>query len=128
MGRFEIGSINLQRKQVSNMIVFILSMKVSPSERKEVVSIFDTIAGSTSVKPGCKKVRLYSDVDNDDELLLIEEWETVPDLERHIASDEFRKIMAIMDLAIAPPDIAFNTVSSVEGFELVEKIRARMSA
>ena len=110
------------------MIVFILSLKVSPSERKDVVSIFDTIAGSTSVKPGCKKVRLYSDVDNDDDLLLIEEWETVPDLERHIASDEFRKIMAIMDLAIAPPDIAFNTVSSVEGFELVEKIRARMSA
>ncbi len=110
------------------MIVFILSLKVSPLERKEVVSIFDTIAGSTSVKPGCKKVKLYSDVDNDDELLLIEEWNAVPDLERHVASDEFRKIMAIMDMAVEPPEISFNTVSSVEGFELVEKIRARISA
>ena len=110
------------------MIVFILSLKVSPSERKDVVSIFDTIAGSTSVKPGCKKVRLYSDVDNDDELLLIEEWEAIPDLERHVASDEFRKIMAIMDMAIEPPEVSFNTVSSIMGFELVEKIRARMSA
>jgi len=110
------------------MIVFILSLKVSPSERKDVVSIFDRIAGSTSVKPGCKKVKLYSDVDNDDDFLLIEEWEAMSDLERYVASDEFRKIMAIMDMAIEAPDIAFNTVSSVVGFELVEKIRARMIA
>lgn len=110
------------------MIVFILSLKVSPSIRKEVVSVFDTIAGSTSVKPGCKKVRLYSDVDDDDDLLLIEEWESMPDLERHVASNEFRKIMAIMDMAMEPPGVSFNSVSSTMGFELVEKIRARMSA
>lgn len=105
------------------MIVLILSLKVSPSDRKDVVSIFDTIAGSTSVKPGCKKVRFYSDVNDDDELFLIEEWEAMPELERHIGSDDFRKIMAIMDMAIEPPDISFNTVTSIKGFELVEKIR-----
>ena len=109
------------------MIVLILTLKVSPSDRKDVVSIFDTIAGSTSVKPGCKKVRLYFDVDNGDELLLIEEWEALSDLERHVASDEFMKIMAIMDMAVEPPEISFNTVSSIEGFELVEKIRKNMN-
>ena len=81
-----------------------------------------------SVKPSCKKVRLYSDVDNDDDLVLIEEWEAMPDLERHVASDEFRKVMAIMDMAIEPPDISFHMVSSIKGFELVEKIRERMRA
>jgi len=105
------------------MIVLILSLKVSPSDRRNVVNVFDTIAGSTSVKPGCKKVKLYSDVNNDDDIILIEEWITKAELEQHIASDEFRKIMAIMDMAIEPPEISFHTVSSVDGFELVEKIR-----
>ena len=109
------------------MVVLILKLKVSPSERKDVVSIFDTISGSTSVKPGCKMVKLQSDVDNDDDLILIEEWDAMSELERHIASDEFRKIMAIMDMAIKPPEISFHTISSTMGFELVEKIRENMN-
>ena len=72
------------------MIILVLKLKVSPSDRKNVISIFDTIAGSTSVKPGCKMVKLESDVHDDDDLFLIEEWETMSELERYIASDEFR--------------------------------------
>lgn len=105
------------------MIILVLKLKVSPSDRKNVISVYDTIAGSTSVKPGCKMVKLESDVHDDDDLILIEEWEAMSDLERHIASDEFRKIMAIMDMAVETPEISFHTVSSTRGFELVEKIR-----
>ena len=109
------------------MIILILSLRVSPTDRKNVISIFDTVAGSTSVKPGCKIVKLFSDVDNDDDLMLIEEWESMAELERHISSDEFRKVMAIMDMAIEPPEISFNTVSSTKGFELVKKIRENVN-
>ena len=105
------------------MIILVLSLKVSPTDRKNAVNIFDTVAGSISVKTGCKRVRLYSDVNNDDDLILIEEWNSESEVERHIGSDEFRKIMAIMDMAIEPPEISFHTVSSTMGFELVEKIR-----
>lgn len=108
------------------MIVFILSLKVTPTDRKDVANIFNTIAGSTSVKPGCKKVQLYSDINYDDNILLIEEWLSKAELERHIRSDDFRKIMAIMDMAIEPPEISFNTVSSTMGFEFVEKIRENL--
>ena len=108
------------------MIVLILSLKIAPKDRKNVANVFDTIAGSTSVKPGCKRVKLYSDVNDDDDLLLIEEWHSKADLERHIGSDDFRKIMAIMDMAIEPPEISFNTVSSIMGFEFVERIRENL--
>ena len=62
------------------------------------------------------------------ELFLIEEWEAMAELERHIASDEFRKIMAIMDMAVEPPEISFHSVSSTFGFELVEKIREKVNS
>ena len=110
------------------MIILVLKLKVSPSDRKNVISVFDTIAGSTSVKPGCKMVKLESDVHDDDDLILIEEWEAMSDLERHIASDEFRKIMAIMDMAAEPPEISFHGVSSTMGFELVENIRESVNS
>ena len=110
------------------MIILVLKLKVSPSDRKDVIGIFDTVSGSTSVKPGCKMVKLESDVHDDDDLILIEEWEAMPDLERHIASDEFRKIMAIMDMAVEPPEISFHSVSSTMGFEIVEKIRESVNS
>lgn len=109
------------------MIILVLKLMVSPSDRKDVISIFDTISGLTSVKPGCKMVKLESDVHNDDDLILIEEWETMSELEQYIASDEFRKIMAIIDIAIEPPEISFHSVSSTMGFELVEKIRENVN-
>ncbi len=105
------------------MVILVIKLKVSPSDRKDVISIFDTVAGSTSVKPGCKMARLQSHIHDDDDLILIEEWETMPELERYIASDEFRKIMAIMDMAVELPEISFHSVSTTMGFELVEKIR-----
>jgi quinol monooxygenase YgiN len=108
------------------MIILVLKLMVSPSDRKDVISIFDTVAGLTSVKPGCKMVKLESDI-HDDDLILIEEWETMSELEQYIASDEFRKIMAIMDIAVEPPEISFHSVSSTMGFELVEKIRENVN-
>lgn len=110
------------------MVILVLSLKVAPTDRKDVVNIFDTVAGSTSVKPGCKKVKLYSDINNDDDLLLVEEWVSKAELERHIGSDDFRKIMAIMDMAVKPPEMSFHIASSSLGFEFVEKIRARVNA
>jgi quinol monooxygenase YgiN len=110
------------------MVISTLSLSVSPADRKNAISIFETIAGSTSVKPGCKKVMLCSNVNNDDNLMLIEEWESMEEAEQHIGSDEFRKIMAIMDMAVEPPEILFHSVSSTVGFELVEKIRERVNS
>ena len=105
------------------MILLTLILSVSPTDRKNAVSIFETMAGSTSVKPGCKRVMLCSDVNNYDDLILIEEWDSMEEAERHIRSDEFRKVMAITDMAVEPPEISFHTISSTTGFEFVEKIR-----
>ena len=110
------------------MVILTLSLGVSPADRKNAIGIFETIAGSISVKPGCKRAILCSDVNNDDDLVLIEEWDSMEEIENHIGSDEFRKIMAIMDMAVKPPEISFHSVSSTTGFELVEKVRESVNA
>ena len=105
------------------MIIMSLDFSVSTLKKKDVINIFDSLAGSVSVKPGCNKIKLYSDINNDDDFLLIFEWKSRREMEKYIRSDEFRKIMGLMDLSSEAPIIRFNTVSSTIGFELVEKIR-----
>ena len=107
----------------TKMIILSLNFNVSPLMKRDVINIFDSLAGSILAKAGCNKLNLYSDINNDDDFLLIEEWDSRKKMEKHIKSEEFRKIMALMDLSNEAPIIRFNTVSSTMGFELVEKIR-----
>jgi hypothetical protein len=58
--------------------------------------------------------------------MLIEEWESRKSLQKHIRSDDFQTILDIIDLAKEPPEIKFNKVSLVRGFEMVKKLRGKV--
>jgi quinol monooxygenase YgiN len=108
------------------MIISTLSIKVPSSKKKEIINTFDYFVGPVSVQPGCLSVKLYSEVNtNNGKLLLVEIWNSQTNLNRHIRSDEFRKILAIMDIAKEHPEIKFHTISSTEGFDLVERLRRK---
>lgn len=109
------------------MILFKLHLKVSPAKKEEVISIFDSLVGPISVQPGCIRINLYSDIKQNDDFVLLEEWTSRDEIVKHIRSAEFLKILAIMDLASESPEIFFNTVTSIEGFELIEKIKEKMA-
>ena len=65
------------------MIIMSLDFKVSPLMKRDVINIFDSLVGSILAKPGCKKVNLYSDINNDDDFLLILEWNSQREMEKH---------------------------------------------
>jgi quinol monooxygenase YgiN len=81
------------------------------------------ILGPTRVKPGCISAACYQDPDDPDTLALIEEWETQSDLEAHIRSDEYRNILALMDLSTRFPEVKVKTVLKTEGLEFIEAVR-----
>jgi len=107
------------------MIIFILQLKVFPEKRWDVLKTIHTVIGPTMVQTGCLHCGFYSNTQNDDELILLEKWESEEAMEKHIRSDEFRKIIAAMETVIEPPEIRFNKVTSTEGMELVERIRGQ---
>jgi len=104
------------------MTIVTLHLKVTPAKRLNVLKTIHSMIGPTSVQSGCLCCNFYSSTQNDDELILIQKWESHEKLERHIRSDEFRKILAAMETVIEPPEITFLTVASTEGMELVERI------
>ena len=105
------------------MIMLILRVNVPPQRRADAIETIKSMTGPTEVSPGCESCTLCSDVDNDDELILLEEWSSQESIEKHIRSDEFRKVLAVMDMANEQPKIAFVTASSTAGMELVEQTR-----
>ena len=105
------------------MVVMTLHLTVAPTNRAEIVRIIRPIVNPTEAQPGCLLFRLYNETDNDDALLLLQKWRSQEDLDRFIRSRDFKRVLAVMDLANKPPEISFNRISSEAGMEIVEKLR-----
>jgi quinol monooxygenase YgiN len=97
-------------------------MKVAPEKRMQILKTIHAMIGPTNAQPGCLHCELFGSTQNDDQLILLEKWESQENLEKHIQSDEFRKVMAAMDSACEPPEISFYEIGSLGGMDLVKKI------
>ena len=104
------------------MVIVLLQLKVEPEKRFHILKTVHAITGPTKAQAGCQLYEFYSNTQNDDELVLLQIWDSQENLEDHIRSEEFRNVLAVMDNASAPPKISFNTIESISHFDLVEKI------
>jgi len=104
------------------MMILTVHLKVPPEKRLDALKTIHSVIGQTAVQPGCLGCELFNSTQNDDNLLLQEKWQSREDLNRHVKTPEFRKIMVTMDLACEPPDISFIECGLPEGMDLVEKI------
>ena len=100
-------------------ILVTLRMVVQPEKRSDLLETMRGMLEPARVERGCLSYRLYEDVENRNALVLLEEWATQKDLERHISKDSQRRLLALMDLLSEPPELRFNTVSHTAGMELI---------
>jgi quinol monooxygenase YgiN len=103
-------------------VLSILRIIVSSGRRKGALDLLNFLAGPMCNLPGCMSCQGYQDVDNPNRLILVEEWESLEDLEKHIATDEYRKKLSFMDLSSQPPEILFHTVSETRGMDLITDV------
>jgi quinol monooxygenase YgiN len=105
------------------MIVATLSIAVPPDRREEVVEVFWSLLGPVRVEPGCLGCGLYQEVGNEELLLYVEEWETPEQLERHLRSARYERVLALMEAAAEPPVLRYHSVATVRGLDYLETIR-----
>jgi quinol monooxygenase YgiN len=105
------------------MITATLRVTVPADRRNEVLDLLRSVIEPTQVEPGCLSCRLYQDLENEEGLLFEEEWKTQADLDRHIRSDRYLKILAAIDMSSKPPEIRFNTIARTKGIEAIRAAR-----
>ena len=103
-----------------------LKMIVQPGRRSDFLETMRGMLEPSRVERGCLSYRLYEDVENRNAFVLLEEWATQEDLERHISKDNQRRLLALMDLLSEQPEFRFNTVSHAAGMDLIENVLRQM--
>ena len=106
-----------------SVVQALLRLKVIPENKDKAIEIINFILERIRVESGCTSCRFYQDTSNNGVFLLLQEWETRADLERHICSEEFYHILALIELASEQPEIRFNTISQEEGLKTIGSLR-----
>ena len=55
--------------------------------------------------------------------MLEELWQEDEDIKRHLRSDNYKKILLVIEMAAEPPEIRFNNIAHSTGVETIEKAR-----
>ena len=107
----------------TQLIVFRARIVLNPSGRAQVLRSLRRILGETRVLEGCLSCQLYSDAEDENQLLLVEQWTNLNRLRTHLRSDSFLVVLSALDYAIEPPEVSFDTITKTDGMDLVKVCR-----
>jgi quinol monooxygenase YgiN len=104
------------------VIQAVVTIVVAQEKRNEIMKSMRSTVGPTRVQPGCVDCRVYVDAGDPNVLSLVQQWDTRADLQRHVRSDLYRTVLAIIESSLKDPEIAIHTISKTEGIEAIEKL------
>ncbi len=105
------------------MILATVRMTIPPQRRGQVSKTLKSMVRETKIEPGCISSRLYHD-ENEEAIFVCEQvWRNQDELDLHLRSEDYRRMLLVMELAGEPPEIKFQTISETAGIEVIEKAR-----
>ena len=106
-----------------DMVIAIVDIRSSLEKREELRRALCSLSGQTEAERGCTRCQLYQEVTDSGVLRIESRWIAASDLLRHIRSDNYKRMLLLMELGIAPPSIEFYTVSVFRGLDLIYEAR-----
>jgi len=102
---------------MSSMILVIMRMKVLPEKRLELSQALVSLTGSIRKNKGCRSCNFCQNLENENDLCLIEEWDTLESFRAHLKSENFKVFRGAMSLLEDRCSAMFHTVSHSEEME-----------
>jgi quinol monooxygenase YgiN len=88
-------------------------------QRKEILDVLLCLKGPTEVTKGCRACRILQDVEDDRVLTYQVQWDMQGELEEHLRSERFRRLLPYIEMSLEPPEVTFSTIDQVRGIEFL---------
>lgn len=98
-------------------------MRARPEKRFEFVQAMVDLTARARRAVGCASAHLYSDGEDPDTFVLVEEWRRRGDLDRHLGSDEFAAVIGTSFLLSGAAKITLDLVSRQRGADALLRRR-----
>ena len=105
------------------MISSTIRITAAENSDGEILRVLRSLIEPTRVETGCISCGLYKDLHDPSVIVWAEEWKTQDDLERHLRSRQYKKILAAFDMSNSQPEMRFYTVVETKGMQLIADAR-----
>ena len=89
-------------------------MKVLAEKRLELCQTIVSLIGSLRTEKGCLRCDFCRGMEDENELRILEEWDTRENLNSHLNSECFRVLRGAMNLLQEPYEMLVHTVAAVK--------------
>lgn len=107
------------------MIQATIIMTFSPEKIDETLNILRSIVERTRAETGCISCSVYLDTEDRNTVIFEEKWRSNEDLQRYLRSEEYQKVLLVIEMATVKPEIRFDTITDSSGVETIEKARTK---
>ena len=94
------------------MFFVSIRMQVSPAKRMEITQALTSLMSSMRTEQGCCGCNCYQSVEDENELLMLGEWDCRESLDRHLRSKDFKVLLGAMHLLKEPHHMRLYEVTS----------------
>jgi quinol monooxygenase YgiN len=105
------------------MVRSTIRMLIPLEKQSEALEILGSMTEQTLFEAGCVSCRLYRGADDVHAIMLDELWMSGEDLQCHLRSDNYRKVLLVVEMAAEPPEIRFDIIAQSSGVETIEQAR-----
>jgi quinol monooxygenase YgiN len=105
------------------MVRSTIRMLIPLKKQSEALEILGSMTEQIQFEPGCMSCRLYRGVEDVRAIMLEELWMSDEDVQHHLRSDKYRKVLLVVEVAAEPPEIRFDTIAHSTGVETIEEAR-----
>ena len=77
-------------------------MMVFAEKRKELSQTIVSLIGSIKTEKGCRRCEFYRSMENENQLCILQEWDTRKNLNSHLKSERFKVLRGAMSLLQEP--------------------------
>ncbi len=105
------------------MVRATIRMLIPLEKQNEALEILGSIIEQTQFEPGCVNCRIYRGVEDARAIMLEELWMNDEDVQHHLRSEKYRKILLVVEMAAETPEIRFDIIAHSTGVETIEQAR-----
>jgi len=104
-----------------------LSLLAPRAQAAEIAEALRSLSRRAQLDRSCESSEVYASVEDESRLSLQQEWVAEADLARYVRSDDFTAVLALLDLAAAPPALEFRCAGQKRGLDYVAEVRGAQS-
>jgi quinol monooxygenase YgiN len=109
--------------EVPTLIIENVRIVAREAVREQLRRALTAWAGPTEVESGCMNCLILQEGNEPYSFYYVAQWKTPEALMRHLRSEHYKRLLALMDLGDEPPVVEFHTVTETKGLDLIQHAR-----